>query len=60
MNRTTRIDILAFASDPDKNVNYFGDTVNYKGRKYFVSLADERVEFLGELKDPDEITKSFI
>ena len=51
MNRTTKIDILAFTSEPDKNYNYFGDTVDYKGRRYFVSLADERVEFLGELED---------
>lgn len=54
MNRTTKIDILAFASEPDKNYNYFGDTVDYKGRRYFVSLADERVEFLGELEDSNK------
>lgn len=54
MNRTTMIDILAFASDPDKNVNYFGDTINYKGQKYFVSLAEERVEFLGELTNQEK------
>lgn len=50
MNNTTKIDILAYVSEPDKNYNYFGDTVEYKGKRYFVSLAEERVEFLGMVK----------
>lgn len=47
MNNTTRIKILAYASEPDKNINYYGDIVEYEGKRYFVSLADERVEFRG-------------
>ena len=44
MNRTTKINILAYASEPDKNYKYEGDIVDYKGKRYFVSLAEERVE----------------
>ena len=51
MNKTTKIDILAYASKPDKNYNYFGDTVEYKGKRYFVDLSEERVEFLGIVKE---------
>ena len=51
MNRTTRINILAYASQPDKNYNYFGDIVEYEGKQYFVSLAEERVEFVGIVKE---------
>lgn len=47
MNRTTKINILAYASEPDKNYKYEGDIVDYKGKRYFVSLAEERVEFIG-------------
>lgn len=39
--------ILAYASEPDKSYNFFGDYVEYKGKRYFVSLAEERVEFVG-------------
>lgn len=51
MNRTTKINILAYASEPDKDYHYFGDIVEYEGKLYFVSLADERVEFIREVKD---------
>ena len=47
MNKTTKINILAYASEPDKNYNYDGDIVEYGGKRYFVSLAEERVEFVG-------------
>lgn len=47
MNNTTRINILSYASQPDKNYNYDGDIVEYEGKRYFVSLAEECVEFLG-------------
>ena len=50
MNNTTKIDILAYASQPDKDYNYFGDIVEYNGKRYFVSLADERVEFIGNVE----------
>lgn len=47
MNKTTKINILAYASEPDKEYNYDGDIVEYKGKRYFVSLAEEHVEFIG-------------
>lgn len=46
MNNTTKIEILSYASQPDKDYNYFGDNVEYDGKLYFVSLAEERVEFI--------------
>lgn len=51
MNKTTKICILAYASEPDKNYNYYGDIVEYEGKEYFVSLADEYVEFRGIVKE---------
>lgn len=54
MNKTTKINILAFASEPDKNYNFFGDIVEYKGKRYFVSLAEERVDFLGIVREKEE------
>lgn len=51
MNRTTKINILAYASEPDKNYKYEGDIVDYKGKRYFVSLAEEQVEFIGIIKE---------
>ena len=51
MNRTTKINILAYASEPDKNFKYEGDIVEYNGKRYFVSLAEERVEFVGIIKE---------
>ena len=50
MNNTTRITILSHFSQPDKNINYDGDIVDYNGKRYFVSLAEERVEFIGNLE----------
>ena len=49
VKNTLRIEILSYASEPDKDYDYYGDVVEYKGKRYFVSLAEERVEFLGEL-----------
>lgn len=46
MNNTTKIEILSYASQPDKNYKYEGDYVEYEGKLYFVSLAEERVEFV--------------
>lgn len=54
MNNTTKINILAYASEPDKNYNYDGDIVEYRGKRYFVSLAEERVEFLGIIKEEEK------
>ena len=51
MNRTTKINILAYASEPDKNYNFFGDIVEYEGKRYFVSLEEERVEFISIVKE---------
>ena len=54
MNRTTKINILAYASEPDKDINYDGDIVEYKGNSYFVSLAEERVEFVAIVRDKEK------
>ena len=51
MNRTTKINILAYASEPDKNYEYDGDIVDYNGKRYFVSLVEERVKFIGIIKE---------
>ena len=51
MNKTTKINILAYASEPDKDYNYDGDIVEYQGKRYFVCLRDERVEFRGLVKN---------
>ena len=51
MNKTTKINILAYASQPDKDINYDGDIVEYEGKRYFVSLAEERVEFKGIIRE---------
>ena len=53
MNNTTKINILAYASEPDKSYNYDGDFVEYKGKIYFVSLADECVEFVGNVMEEE-------
>lgn len=47
MNNTTKINILAYASEPDKHYNYFGDIVEYEGKRYYVNLDQEIVEFRG-------------
>ena len=54
MNKTTKINILAYASEPDKNYNFFGDEVEYKGKRYFVSLHEQRVEFLGIVRENEK------
>lgn len=54
MNKSTKYSILAYASEPDKDYDYYGDIVDYKGKRYFVSLAEERVEFIGNLKGEKE------
>lgn len=53
MNKSTKINILAYVSQPDKDYNYYGDTVEYKGKRYFVSLAEERVVFLGIVREAE-------
>lgn len=47
MNNTTRIKILSYASQPDKDYDYDGDYVEYEGKLYWVSLRNETVEFVG-------------
>ena len=49
VKNTLRIEILAYASEPDKDYNYYGDVVEFRGKRYWVNLAEERVEFLGEI-----------
>ena len=46
VKNTTRIEVLAYASEPDKDYRYDGDYVIYEGKEYWVSLAEERVEFV--------------
>ena len=43
--------ILAYASEPDKNYRYEGDFVEYCGKRYWVSLMNETVEFVGMVSD---------
>ena len=50
MNRTTKIKILSYFSQPEQNIKYEGEEVEYEGKRYFVSLMDERVEFRGIVK----------
>ena len=51
VKNSIKILVLAYASEPDKNINYDGDYIEYEGKIYFVSLAEERVEFVGMAKD---------
>ena len=51
MNLKTKINVLAYASRPEMDINYFGDIVEYQGKRYLVSLAEETVEFLGIVKE---------
>lgn len=51
MNNTTKIEIMAIASDPDKDYDYDGDYVEYKGKRYFVNLNNETVKFVGLVKE---------
>ena len=50
MNRTTKINILAYASNPNSDCDFDGDVVEYKGKLYYVNLRDERVEFIRNLE----------
>lgn len=54
MNRTTKMLILAYASEPKNDINFFGDYVDYEGKRYFVSLEEERVEFVGLVRDDSD------
>lgn len=54
MNKSTKYSILDYASQPDKDYNFFGDVVEYKGKRYFVDLSQERVEFIGIIRDEDK------
>lgn len=50
MNQTRKIEILAYASDPSRDIDYYGDIIVYDGKKYFVSLNEERVEYICDVK----------
>ena len=50
MNNTTKICVLAEASRTDKNYNFFGDHVEYRGKLYWVDLSKEHVEFVRNLE----------
>lgn len=54
MNRTTKIKIMAYASQPDKDICYYGDIVEYEGKKYWVDLSNEIVEFRGIIKKEEK------
>ena len=43
MNNTTRITILSHFSQPDKDINYDGGIVEYKGKRYFVRLERRKI-----------------
>ncbi len=51
MNKTTKLNILSYASQPNKSFNYYGDEVIYKGKRYFVNLSEEKVVFLGIVRE---------
>ena len=51
MNNTMKIKVLSFASQPDKDIDYFGDTIIYEGKRYYVNLNEERVEFIENVKE---------
>lgn len=53
MNNTTKIRIMSYASQPDKDYNYDGDYVDFEGKRYWVSLRTETVEFVGNLEGID-------
>jgi hypothetical protein len=57
VKKSTKFLVLAYASEPDKNYKYDGDIVEYEGKRYFVSLAEERVEFVG-LIDEDKLSET--
>lgn len=54
VKNTLKWTILAYASEPDKNYRYEGDIVEYNGKRYWVSLMNETVEFLGIVRDLKE------
>ncbi len=56
VNRTTKINVLAYASRPEMDINYFGDIVEYQGKRYFVSLSEEVVEFRGIVKESGTVS----
>ena len=56
MNRTTKINVLAYASRPEMDINYFGDIVEYQGKRYFVNLSEEVVEFRGVVRESDTVS----
>lgn len=54
MNNTTKTCILAEASRRDKNYNFFGSLVPYKGKLYWVDLSKEYVEFRKNLEETND------
>ena len=37
------------------NDEFYGDIVEYEGKRYFVSLEEERVEFISIVGDVEEV-----
>ena len=51
IKKTTKILVLAEASKPEKSTNYYGDTIIFEGKEYYVNLSNEIVEFRRNIKE---------
>lgn len=54
MNKTTKILILAAASEPSSGIDFDGDLIVYNEKKYWVDLSREEVRFVGECKGRED------
>lgn len=54
MNKTTKILVLAAASEPDSGINYDGDYYIYNEKLYYVNLSSEEVTFVKECKNMED------
>ena len=46
MNRTTKINVLAYASRPEMDINYFGDIVEYQGKDILSASPKKWLNFV--------------
>lgn len=51
MNRTTKINVLAYASRPEMDINYFGEADKISFSLIFHNISEEVVEFRGIVKE---------
>lgn len=49
MNRTTRDAIIFYATK--EGYDYYGDVVDFEGKRYYVNLSEGYVGFLRNLED---------